>query len=345
MLAAGAEARHHPLREHLRALQWDGVSRLDDWLIRHLGAEDDPDGLHRAYGRKWLISAIARAMNPDGASKVDTMLVLEGRQGLKKSAVFEIIAGRQEWFTDNLGDITTKAAWENMQGVWIVELAELSSVTKADVDALKGFMSRKADPFRPAYGFVAKPHLRQCVFGGTVNPGSNGYLKDETGARRFWCVECGVGWDDTREIDVAALRAERDQLLAEAVVHYDKGEIWYLDDQKLQRAQAVSASSRYEADLWQDAIEDYLSDKHVTKIPDILEEALKFAKKDCEPRESRRVGAILRVLKWISVNRRFDGGKQSKRFVSPEYLATDGRCYVARPHPRNDLDSLLADAA
>ena len=192
---------YHPIREFIENLpEWDKVPRVDTLLIDYLGADDNE--YVRAVTRKTLCAAIKRVLYP--GCKFDSMLVLNGPQGVGKSTLIAKLAG--EWFSDslNLGDTKDKTAAEKLQGYWILEIGELAGLKKAEVETLRSFLSRQNDIYRAAFGKRATPHLRQCVFFGTTNAES-GYLRDTTGNRRFWPVKTpGTGikhsWDLTPEL-------------------------------------------------------------------------------------------------------------------------------------------------
>ena len=196
----------HPVRDYLDQLEWDGTPRIGGWLSTYLGAADE--WYVRAVGPRWLISAVARIYEP--GAQVDCALILEGAQGIRKSSALRILGGA--WFTDRLSDLASKDAAIEVNGAWIIEIAELETMSRAEVGTIKAFISRTVDRFRPPYGKRTVALPRQCVFAGTVNPES-GYLKDATGGRRFWPVSCGT-------IDIPALRRDRDQLWAEACHRY-----------------------------------------------------------------------------------------------------------------------------
>ena len=164
----------HPVREYLDGLVWDGTSRLETWLLRYLGAADT--AYHRAVGPRWLISAVARIYVP--GCKADCALILEGPQGIRKSSALMALAA--PWFTDRLSDLGSKDAAMETRGVWVIEIAELDTMGRAEVSTIKAFMSRTQDRFRPPYGKRLVDLPRQCVFAGSVNP-EGGYLKDPTG--------------------------------------------------------------------------------------------------------------------------------------------------------------------
>lgn len=208
---------YHPIREYLAALpEWDGVPRVDTLLIDYLGAEDN--SYVRAVTRKTLCAAVRRVQEP--GVKFDTMLVLNGPQGIGKSTLISRLAG--EWFSDslNLSDTKDKTAAEKLQGYWILEIGELAGLRKAEVETLRSFLSRQNDIYRAAFGRRATPHPRQCIFFGTTNAES-GYLRDTTGNRRFWPVKTPGGgvkhsWELTNE-DIS-------QIWAEVLVLVENGE-------------------------------------------------------------------------------------------------------------------------
>jgi len=204
--------KFHPVRDYLDTQEWDGVERICRWLTTYLGVEPSP--YSAAVGRIVLIAAVRRIREP--GSKFDEMLVLESAQGKEKSTALAILAGKDEWFTDSLQlDADGKTAIEMLQGKWIVEVAELQGMKKGEVERLKAFLSRRFDRGRMAYGRLQIEYPRQCVPFGTTN--SSAYLRDTTGNRRYWPVKAG-------EIDLKALRRDRDQLWAEAAAMEAKGE-------------------------------------------------------------------------------------------------------------------------
>ena len=242
--AVARDIRVHPVRAYLSGLTWDGTPRLETWTITHLGAADTP--LNRAFGASWMISAVARILQP--GAKADHMLILEGPQGAKKSSALATLAG-DGWFTDELAEIGSKDAALQMRGVWIIEIAELDAIGRAEVSRIKAFLSRTVDRYRPPYDRYVVDVPRQCVFAGSVNPDT--YLRDETGNRRFWPVRCG-------RIDLDALRRDRDQLWAEAVVRYRDGAIWWIDDRDLIDAAYAEQEARVHPDAWHALIERWL---------------------------------------------------------------------------------------
>jgi len=220
-------------------------AKMERWTSQYLGAA--PTDLTHAMGGLWLISAVARIFRP--GVKADHMLILEGEQGARKSTALKILAG-EEWFTDELPDLGSKDAAIHMQGVWIVEIAELDAIGRAEVSRIKAFLTRTTDRFRPPYGRHTVEIKRQCVFAGTVNPDT--YLRDETGNRRFWPIRCG-------DIDVDGLARDRNQLWAEAVHRFKAGAIWWLEDMALLKAARDEQDKRYQSDAWDGLIDRWLT--------------------------------------------------------------------------------------
>jgi predicted P-loop ATPase len=292
----------HPVRDHLNGLSWDGIERLDHWLCDHLGAEDTD--LMRAIGARWLISAVARVYEP--GCKADCILILEGPQGALKSTAIRTLF--HPWFTDEIAEIGSKDAGLQLSGIWVIELAELDSLARAEVAKIKAFISRRTDRFRPPYGERIKDFPRQCVFAGTTNQ-TSGYLRDETGGRRFWPVQIGT-------INIEGLERARAQLWAEAVARYVKGEPWWLDTHELTDAAAQQVAERYEGDAWDQPISDYVSGRDQVSIREILEFALKLPVDRWDKGQQTRIGKCLTSLRWKRVQKR-DGSRRQWVYVSP----------------------------
>lgn len=185
LASVSLERSFHPIRDYLAGLtEWDGIPRLETLLIDYLGADDTP--YVRAVTRKTFTAAVARVMRP--GIKFDYMLVLVGPQGIGKSTLFQKLGGK--WFTDSLSmnDMKDKTAAEKLQGSWILEVGELAGIKKAEVEAVKSFLSRQADKYRPAFGRRTVEYPRQCIIVGSTNA-DMGFLRDSTGNRRFWPVQ------------------------------------------------------------------------------------------------------------------------------------------------------------
>ena len=212
---------YHPIREFFETIpDWDGVERADTLLIDYLGAEDTP--YVRAVTRKELCAAYCRVYHP--GIKFDSMIVLNGDQGIGKSTLIAKLGG--EWYSDslNLSDMNDKTAAEKLQGYWIMEIGELAGMRKADLDKVKAFISRQDDKYRASFGRRVTPHPRQCVFFGTTNS-QNGYLRDITGNRRYWNVKVpGNGKYKPWDMDEDTVK----QVWAEVMVYAKAGEKLYL---------------------------------------------------------------------------------------------------------------------
>lgn len=231
--------KYHPVRHYLTSLQWDGILRLADLASRYLGAEASP--YSRLVGVKFMISAVARIMQP--GCKADTMLILEGPQGAGKSSALRRLVG-DDWFTDQMPDFATKDAEIQLRGKWLIEIAELDRMNRAEVTAVKSYASRQIGTYRPPYGRATISVPRQCIFTGSTNEVE--YLRDQTGNRRFWPIACNV-------INLEAIIGDRDQLWAEAVFRYRAGERWWLTGDEERLAQ-VEQDGRRERDPWEELI-------------------------------------------------------------------------------------------
>jgi putative DNA primase/helicase len=302
--AVQAAARHnvfHTVRSYFDALTWDGTSRLNDWLQTYFHV--DASDYARAIGPRYLISAVARIYKP--GCQADYTLILEGPQGRLKSEALRALAG--EWFTDRISHVSSKDAALETVGVLIIELAELDALMRASSSASKSFLTRRFDRLRLPYGRHQVRLPRQCVFAGTINPPATGYLKDSTGARRFWPVTCHG------RIDLDALRRDRDQLWAEAVRRFKADEVWWLETAELEELAAVEQRARYATDIWQAPVEEWLAGQKDVTIPEVLTKALGLDSKDHSQRAMNRVSAILTHLEFTRVRARKGPKRENQR--------------------------------
>jgi predicted P-loop ATPase len=284
------ERAFHPVRDYLTALRWDGVPRLGTWLHTYLGAEHGPYAT--SIGTMFLVCMVARVFEP--GCQADYMLVLEGPQGAMKSTVCAILAGR--WFSDNLPDIAGDAVRlsQHLRGKWLIEIAELSAMGRAETEELKHFISRREECFTPKYGRREVQEPRQCIFIGTTNRET--YLRDETGARRFWPVKVGT-------IEAEALARDRDQLFAEAAHLYCQGVPWWPDRAFEAEHIRPEQDARFEPDTWEQPIAEWLatlprSGGLPVTVLRVAREALFIDLPKQGTTEQRRIGAILTRLKW-----------------------------------------------
>ena len=249
LLAIAAERSYHPIRDYLEAMpEWDGVPRVETLFIDYLGS---PDTLYiRAIARKMMVAAVARIYEP--GIKFDSVVVLNGPQGMGKSSFFAKLGGK--WFSDSLtiSDMKDKAAPEKLQGYWILELGELAGLKKMDVETVKAFITRQDDKFRHSYGYSVEDHPRQCIIVGSTNNG-DGFLRDVTGNRRFWPVTCTTS-SPHRPWEVESIVP---QLWAEAQVLYRAGEQLYLSPEEEKQA-GMEQTAALESDVREGMIAEYL---------------------------------------------------------------------------------------
>jgi predicted P-loop ATPase len=234
------EHTFHPIRDYFRSLTWDKTPRIEGWLVEYLGVMDRPYA--RAVGKCWLTSAVARVFRP--GCQVDHTLMLEGPQGTNKSTALRTLAS-DDWFTDHISDLQNKDSRLELRGKLIIELAEMDRLRRAESERVKSFLTTRIDSFRPPYGRRVETFPRECVFAASTNEQTP--LVDATGNRRFWPIECG-------NIDVDRIRADRDQLWAEAYFEYKVGAKWWLESKPLIEAATEEQEWRYDEGVWDEAI-------------------------------------------------------------------------------------------
>jgi predicted P-loop ATPase len=303
--AAARSNPFHPAREYFDALRWDGTPRLDQWLVTYLGSQDSE--YSRAIGPRFMISGVARVHEP--GCKVDHTLILEGPQGKLKSEALRTVAIRDAWFSDRLSHMASKDAAIEVAGVLLFEIAELDALTRVASSTAKGFLTRRYDRFRPPYGKHPVNVPRQCVFAGTINPPPEGYLKDPTGARRFWPVKGGT-------INLETLRADRDQLWAEAVARYRAGEKWWLEKPALEALAASEQKLRFKTDVWTQPIRRWLGQRRKdVSLGEALQGALGIKPRKGDELHSAEV-RVANILKNLGFKRYLAnrGGKRQKRY-------------------------------
>lgn len=297
ILTVSSERPFHPVKEYLTALEWDGVPRIDHVCQKILAA--DPSRINVTLVRAWFTSAVARALKP--GCKVDTALVLVGNQGFKKSTFFQVLGG--EWFSDTAIDIENKDAYLQINGAWIYELSELDHVTsRSHAGRLKAFVSSKVDRFRAPFGRGVAAYPRTNVMVGSAN--EDQLLNDPSGSRRFWCVRVN------REIPVALLEQQRDQLWAEAVANYRSGEAWWLS-REAEAALDESSEEFRASDVWEDPVLGWVLDRRGDPAPittrRILADLLRVPIADQDQRASNRIAAIMRKAGWRNKPERVNG--------------------------------------
>jgi predicted P-loop ATPase len=309
--AFARERPFHPVRDWLDNLVWDGVSRIDRWLFAYFGAEAEDDSAIeyvRAIGKMFLIAMVARIYQP--GCQADYMLVLEGDQGILKSSACRALAG--QWFSDSLPEnIQSKDARQHLRGKWLIEVSELAAFGKAESEALKAFITRREERYRPPFGRHDVIERRQCLFIGTTNEDS--YIKDQTGGRRYWPVKCTT-------IDVDGLAQAREQLFAEAVVRFRRHERWWPTAEDEAKFFKPQQEKREEDDPWFPPASQWANGVPLNQVTvsQVARECLGF---DGHSRigtaEQRRIARILKRLGWV------------------QQRTMHGRFYV-RPPPSDD---------
>jgi len=316
------EHKIHPVREYLLGLKWDGEKRLDNWLQKYVGVKDSE--YTRAVGRKMLCAAVARIMKP--GCTFHHVVVLEGPQAAGKSQLVKALGG--EWSADFSVDPGNKDTIDSMQGKWIVEMAEMSVLSRTEMSALKAFITRSTDRIRQAYGRLTREFPRQCIFIGTINPEADGtYLTDTTGNRRFWPIETGG------KIDFRGVAKVRDQLFAEAVQAVKNGEQIFMDNAKLEAEAKEEVGARHAEHPWTERVAAWLNDpsggekREFITARDIYIDALGGIDKQLSRREVVPIAGIMREMGWAA------GTKRVRSVVTRGYW---------RPGPSEDeLEGLL----
>lgn len=296
--------RFHPVKKYLETLTWDGVLRLDQWLVDAFRAVGPHEYL-QAVGRKVLVAAVARIYEP--GCKFDHMAVLEGNQGEGKSMSLGMLVGPQ-WFTDSLGDIHNKDVVDQMIGKWMVEVSELDSIKGREAEAVKAFVSRQVDRVRLSYARRAEDFPRQCIFIGSTN--DKEYLTDETGNRRYWPIQVGLArrkW----------LRENRDQLWAEAKFRYELGEKLYLS-KELEQVAKGEQEKRFEVDEWEGELKQITTSQEEPFITTELWRVLNAGMANGHPSmyDTKRIGKIMRRLGFIRSTQRVDKSLPIKCWVA-----------------------------
>lgn len=251
---AFATRKQNPPLEFLLGFKWDGVPRVDTLFIDYLGAEDTP--LTRTLTRKTLVACVARIFSP--GIKYDQITVFTGKEGIGKSTLIKALGG--QWYTDSIHTIEGKDAMEQISGAWVIELAELQALKKSEITAVKAFVSKQSDRYRPAYARNSIERPRRCVFFATTN--EQNFLKNETGNRRFWVIAVGEQEQKKSPFELVGNTDELGQIFAEALELFKAGETLYIN--KEQTEELNREQKRFEIiDDRSSMLEDFLN----TPIP------------------------------------------------------------------------------
>lgn len=301
------EYRFHPVRDYLDALAWDKQSRSGDWLTDYLGVAKTEYSM--LAGRLFLVGMVARIYDP--GCQMRFMPILEGQQFKGKSSALRVLGG--EWFGDTTLDLNNKDTYQLIQGCWLHEVGELDAFNRTESTRMKAFVSSQVDRFRAPYERAPRDWPRQTVFVGTTN--QDEYFKDSTGNTRYWPLRV----EEVDSINLAGLTAVRDQLFAEAVVLYKRGERWHPTRDEQRRLFEPEQADREITDPWQSLIARWLrvrTSPRVT-ITDILSDCLKIepGKIDSAKQMSTRGGIAMKRLGWIK--KRETSGDREYYYVAP----------------------------
>ena len=293
----------HPVRAYLKGLRWDRVERSTTLLGGYLGVKDSP--LVQEMGRAFLVGAVARVLEP--GCKLDTMLVLIGPQGAGKSRFCRALAPEPSWFGDTPIDLRSKDAYLALQGKWIYELAEMEALRGKAATRVKSFLSSPTDTFRAPYDRATRDYPRQCVFIGTSNHPD--LFDDGTGSRRFWPVEIG-------EIAIEALEEDRDQLWAEAMFRYRRGERWHLAPEL--EASRQHAVARYQlTDPHREQLEAWITRRSESfTTTEAITAGLGIPADRVDRALQTRIGPLLHELGCVKFRTR-QGGRREWRWSPP----------------------------
>lgn len=290
---------HHPVRDYLTSLRWDGVARVGKLFLHYFNAavpddEQEVRDRHVAYlehaATCFMVSAVARIIQP--GCKVDYLPVLIGDQGLGKSEGLRALCTDPAWFSDDLStNLIDRDTKESLRGKWIIELAEIPHVRR-DVEKVKAFFSRRTDRYRRAYAMLTQDHQRQCVFIGTSNDLE---LVDASGNRRFWPVEVAG------PIETATITADRDQLWAEALALYRQGTPWWLAP-RIETIAVEMQEAFGEHDIWQDKIDAWLPRLGPFTLDQVFVGPLGYSDTSMIPKSDQNRAAV--CLKRLGYRRR-----------------------------------------
>lgn len=307
--------RHHPVREWLESLEWDGIDRNSTWLRDCLGVEDTEYA--SLVGTLWLRQAVNRILHP--GIKADYALILEGLQGLQKSAALRKLGG--DFFSDAPLDLNSKDAFMAIDGVWIYEIAELDAFNRSEATRIKAFMTMAEDRYRPPYGsrYISRP--RQTVFCGTTN--NDEYHKDPTGNRRFWSVLCHA-------VDLDLVQRLREQMFAQAIAEILEGKPAYPTREEERRLIVPEQERREIVDPWMEYIIHWINDAERSlhrefSTAQILKGAIQMAadRMDGQRSAATRVGNCMKKLGWAK-RRGTQDDRRPWVYVRPESALPSG---------------------
>ncbi|MEM1256627.1 MAG: VapE domain-containing protein [Cyanobacteria bacterium P01_H01_bin.21] len=312
--------RYHPVKRYLMQCfaQYSDTDILDTLAQQYFGCEQP---IYNAFLKRTLIAAVARVFEP--GCKVDTVLILQGKQGFHKSSFFKSLVGA-EYFDDSLGAISDKDEKLKLHKTWVVEWAELESVFKRkDIATTKAFLSSSIDVVRPPYNRQSVRMERQSIIVGTTN--QDEFLSDVTGNRRFWVIPV------QRSIGLEQLKQDRDLIWGAAVALYKANEQWWLTPEEEQQAE-ILASDFLTSDPWQSKIAAYLSEHQLNIVTtnEILNNCLEIELAHQTRRAQMRVADCLKEIGWEKTRKTYQGKQQ--------------RVWIRLSQPKSSLDPVSPKA-
>jgi predicted P-loop ATPase len=343
--------QYHPVQDYLQMCKLkhgsDTLKLLDKPSTRYIGT-DQP--IYDVFIRKTLIGAVARAFHH--GCKVDTALILQGKQGKRKSTFFKTLAG--EWFDDGLSNNTSdKDEKLKLHSTWIMEWAELETIfSRKDVSSVKAFLSSSVDKFRAPFTKNSQSYPRHSIICGTTN--SDDFLQDSTGTRRFWVVPI----PEDKNINVELLAKERDELWAAAYAAYERGDQWWLTAAEESNSE-VSNEAFKRDDSWIEPIVEYLANMSQVSVKDVLEKAIGLTLDRQDRMMQMRAADILLGLGWQKKHtmkgkvwiRKTEIGSQGSQVVistdttglQDDYLIKDSSHLFIGSHPDSTHDHQIHD--
>ena len=295
--ALASDCSYDPIKTYFNKLKWDGKVRLEN-IAKVFGLNESDRGYvkYNEFVRKTLIAAVARTYNP--GCKHDTILILTGKQGTKKSTFFKTLSPHEEYFCDSINVLEmNKDTKINMHKHFIIEIAEMVGHNKKESENIKCFLSSQKEIERGAYARNPEELKRRFIFCGTTN--KDEFLKDESGNRRYWIVPVKM------VIDVDYIENNRDQLWAEAKQLFLNGEKHYLDSND----ETDELNEAYlETDAWLSDIEEYIAShpKQHYRLNDFYL-ALNIQTEDKNTQNQRRITKILKNLGYSNVQKKMNG--------------------------------------
>lgn len=320
LVLVAAEAKFDSARMWLEdvAERWDGVARVERFLVDYMGVEDDARGYARAVGRYLWTALAGRVLQP--GVKADMVVIYEGPQGVKKSTAIEALVPGPEFFVEvDLGEDEADTV-RKLRGALVGEIAELSGLHTRALEDIKKFVVRRVEKWVPKYKEFPSVFARRLVFLGTTN--RTDILADETGNRRWLPVH-------VERSDVEGIVRDRDQLWAEGAAMFRAGGVAWADAERLAAGGGIHDGYTVE-DPWHGAVVGWLAERDpFLPVPDgvspvagagaegrgesgfttsdCLAGALRLAMKDMDRLAQRRMSAILRRLGYRQQTVRVDG--------------------------------------